>query len=595
MESLVALCASHGIEPRYTGIDGVTRDVSADTLAALADIFGIADGSPAFLPDIETACAEPSPLRCHVPAFLANARVWGVTCQLASLSSERNLVIGDYADLSALCTVAANEGADFVGVNPLHALFWSDPGRVSPFAPSNRRFLNPLYIALEWVAGFGGLSDEERAGATRASAGPLIDHAAVWRVKSPLLRRCFNQFPWNEAQQSSFRAFCDHGGDALAAHATYEAIAEEMVAEGNGPTMDGWPEPLRRSISAEVAAFVRENRARVDFHLWLQWVSKQQLDRVQREARDAGLRIGLFLDFAVGAAPDGSAAWADPKMTVPGVSIGAPPDPFSIAGQDWGLAPLSPMRLAAQEGEPLAATWAAVMRGAGAVRIDHAMGIARLWLIPRGASPTDGAYVRFPLSVLLRRLAEVSEDAGTVVVGEDLGVVPHRFRDLMAARSVHSYKVYFFERDAAGRAHTRGWPVDALACIGTHDMPTFAAWWRGDDIEARASLGLLERGDVAPATAMREREREAMCAELDRSGDALELSLRLHAHIASSPCRLSALQLEDALGLAMQVNIPGTATEHPNWRQRLPVAVSRLGDNATFRKHTAAMRAARPR
>ncbi len=593
--SLVSLCASHGIEPRYTGVDGVKRDVSPDTLAALAGIFGIADSTPVFLPDIETVCAEPSPLRCHVPPSLVNARVWGITCQLAGLSAERNLGIGDYADLSALCRVAADEGADFVGVNPLHALFWNDPGRISPFAPSNRRFLNPLYIALDWVDGFTGLSDNERADAARARAGPLIDHVAVWRVKDRLLRRCFNEFPWSNALKSSFRAFCNDGGDALLAHASYEAIGEQMVAEGRGATVDRWPETLRRRTSPEVTTFIGRNRAAVDYHLWLQWVSKQQLERVQHEARDAGLRIGLFLDFAVGAAPDGSAAWADPVLTVPSVSIGAPPDPFNAAGQDWDLAPLSPMRLAALEGQPLAATWAAVMGNGGAVRIDHAMGIARLWLIPRGAPPTEGAYVRFPLSTLLRRLAEASQAAGTMVVGEDLGNVPPGFRDLMAARCVHSYKVYFFERDSAGRAHPRRWSADALACIATHDMPTFASWWRGDDIESRASVGLLAPRNVEPAKKARERERRAIRSQLACSGDALELSVGLHAHVASSPCRLAALQLEDALALATQVNMPGTTSEHPNWRQRLPVTVGSLADNAALRMHTAAMREARPR
>jgi 4-alpha-glucanotransferase len=361
-EDLIRLCAAHGIEPRYTGIDGITRDVSIDTLSALAEAFGIADAEPVTLPDIAAVRAEPSPPRCHIPASLAGARVWGLTCQLGSLVSDRNAGIGDYADLAVLCRVAADEGADFVGVNPLHALFWIDPERVSPFFPSNRRFLNPLYIAIDRVDGFAGLTDDEQAALAVARAAPLIDHSAVARLKDRVLRRLFKHFPWTDAARASFLAFRETGGEAMEAHAVYEAIAEKMVGEGAVAVPGGWPEPLRQYGSPEVVAFAEQKRPAVGFHLWLQWISERQLEGVQREARDAGMRVGLYLDVAVGAAPDGSAAWADPTITVPGVSIGAPPDPFSAGGQDWGLAPLSPVRLAELDGLSLARTMAAVMR-----------------------------------------------------------------------------------------------------------------------------------------------------------------------------------------------------------------------------------------
>ena len=591
---LARLCASHGIEPTYIGIDGREHAVPEETLAALAGIFGIEEpGTPP--PGIAEAREERDPPQCHVPDNLRDARAWGLTCQLPSLASDRNLGMGDFADLAALCRLAAAEGADFLGLNPLNALFWSDPGRVSPFSPSNRRFLNPLYLTPEWIDGFDGLSPEQEHEAARLRAPALVDAQGVARLKQPLLRRLFERFPWNEQRRAAFVEFCKAGGDALESHALFEAISEVMVADGHWAGWPSWPEAFRERRGTEVEAFARTHRDRVEFHLWLQWQADAQLGRVQREAREAGMRLGLYLDFAVGASPDGSAAWTDPDLTVPGVSIGAPPDDFSAGGQDWGLAPLSPVRLAALDCRPFANTMAAVLRHAGALRIDHAMSVARLWLIPRGGPATHGAYVRYPLSALLARIAEASENNRAVVIGEDLGVVPHGFRDLMADRRFHSYKIFFFERTPSGYADPAEWPVDALACAATHDTPTFTGWWQGTDLDLRRDLGMLDAEGWEAEHASRERNRDAVRRILGRSGGATELSPLLHAHIASSPCRLVGLQIEDALGIAEQVNLPGTVDEHPNWRRRLPVTVDRIAEQPGFRAHVAAMRQARPR
>lgn len=592
---LVRLCAAHGIEPGYTGADGITRDVPAETLAALAAAFGIAAADVVDLPDIDAVRAEPSPARCFVPEALRQARVWGITCQVLSLASARNHGMGDFADLEAMCLLASAEGADFVGVNPLHALFWSDAQRVSPFFPSNRRFLNPLYIALDRVEGFAGLTDDERAEVERLRGGPVIDVAAVARLKDRVLRVLFSRYPWTAETRAVFAAFRDAGGEALTAHALFEAISEAMVADGYGATPPDWEEPLRQRGSPEVAAFAKRNRAKVDYQLWLQWVAHAQLERVQRIGRNTGMRIGLYLDFAVGAAPDGSAAWTDTALTVPGVSIGAPPDSFSTEGQNWGLAPLSPVRLASLDGRPLVEIMASVLRAGGAMRIDHAMGLARLWLIPQGAPAVDGAYVRYPLSALLAHIAETSESAGTLIIGEDLGLVPPGFRELMTERAVHSYKVFFFERAGEAYSDPRRWPVDAIACVATHDMPSFAGWWHGHDVDVRRSLGLLTADIAKTARSVREAERRALCNQLDCPEDAAEGSARLHGLVASSPCRLAVLQIEDALGLTGQVNIPGTIGQYPNWRHRLPVTIDRLTDDPIFRAHTSAMRSARPR
>jgi len=593
-DELARLCASHGIEPDYTGFDGRRRAVPAATLAALAEAFGLeAPGTPPA--GIEAARAEPDPPRCHLPAGLADARVWGLSCQLPSLVSARNLGMGDFADLAELAGIAAAQGADFLGVNPLHALFWSDPRRRSPFSPSNRRFLNPLYLAPEWIAGFEGLSAGEARQAARLRAAPLLDLPAVAALKDRLLRRLHRCFPADERERGDFEAFRAAGGRALARHALFEALSESWTAEGRGAGCAAWPAPWRDPGSAEVRDFAARRRDRVAYHLWLQWQADRQLARARDAAREAGMRVGLYLDFAVGAAPDGSAAWSDPALTVPGVSIGAPPDEFSAGGQDWGLAPLSPVRLAALDGRPLAEALAATLRHAGAIRIDHAMGVARLWLIPRGAPARDGAYVRYPLPALLARLAEASARAGALVIGEDLGVVPEGFRALMAERALHGYRVFLYERPGGALADPRAWTREALACFATHDMPTFAGWWRGADLDLRRELGMLDAAQRDAEQARRAADRDALRRRLGGPAHAAGLSPRLHAHLAASPCRLLALQLEDAIGVTEQVNVPGTVDEHPNWRRRLPVALERLAGDPGLAAHAAALRAVRPR
>ena len=592
--SLAELCASHGIEPSYVGFDGREHAVPEATLAALAELFGLE--RPAARPPagIRAALDERDPPRCHVTRGLGRRRAWGITCQVPALASSRNLGMGDFADLAELCRLAAAEGADFVGINPLHALFWSAPERVSPFFPSNRRFLNPLYIAVEWVPGFNGLSPQEEAEAATLREKALLDGPGVAGLKGRVLRRLFAAFPWTARRRAAFDAFRAERGDALEGHALFEAISEYMTADGRSAAWSGWPELFCDRGTAEVRAFALERRENVEFHLWLQWLADTQLARVQRAARDAGMRIGLYLDVAVGAAPDGSAAWTAPEITVPGVSVGAPPDDFSVSGQDWGLAPHSPVSIAEMDGRPFAETIAAVMRHAGAIRIDHAMSLARLWLIPRGAPATEGAYVRYPLSTMLRRLAEDSRAARALVIGEDLGVVPEGFRELMERRRIHAYKVFFFEGDKAGLSFLPHWPRDALACLATHDMPTFTAWWQGADLDLRRQLGMVSAEERDDLRRRRDAERRQLAKRFGTRSSA-KLSPRLHAAVAGCSCRLMALQIEDALGIVEQVNVPGTVDEHPNWRHRLPVRLERLADHPGWRAHVAAMREARPK
>ena len=575
MTPLARLCASHGIEPTYRGIDSREHVVPETTLAELAHIFGLTTEARTPPPGIDEALAERDPPQCFVPQALGDARAWGVTCQVASLCSARNLGMGDFADLARLARIAADEGADFLGINPLHAMFWSDPRRISPFSPSNRRQLNPVYVAPDWVDGFDGLLPDEADEAARLRAAPLIDGLGAGALKNRVLRRLFAAAPPDDPE---FDAFVREGGPALAAHARFETVSAVMAREGHGAGWLGWPAPYRDCNAPEVAELAELNQDEHVYHLWLQWQADRQLARVQRTALEAGMRVGLYLDIAVGAAADGSSSWTDPTRTVPELKIGAPPDDFSLSGQDWGLAPISPVIMSERQGAPVAEIMATVMRHSGAVRIDHAMSLARLWLIPFDKPALEGAYIRYPLSALLARLAEESQAARAIVIGEDLGVVPEGFRPLMAQRAIHSYKVWFFERGAHGLPEVESWP---------RHCPRLPRHARHGDA-SRLGGGPRHRAARAPRLPRhgRLRQRRARPARRTRPAspagsaprtDTFSLSLAMHAHMAASPCRLAALQVEDALGLEAQVNVPGTTDEYPNWRNRLPVAARRAG------------------
>ena len=585
-EDLAQLCELHGIASVWHGIDGSVNAVPAETLETLAAAFNVRETEPLPGSTIADELRRSDPPAAFVPSALRDARVWGATCQLGALRSRRNAGMGDFADLARLCRIVGEAGGDFVGVNPLHALFWSDPGRASPFSPSNRSALNPLYLALDWIEGAELSADEERE-AERLRGLDTVDIPAVHRLKDAALRRAFKK------QGASADAAWEDATPAARQHARFEALSGRMVVEGHGAGWMSWPEKARGDEPPE-----SETR----YHLWLQRLAGEQLERVNAEAQKAGLRVGLYLDLAVGVSPDGSATWSDPDLTVPGIKIGAPPDPFSDDGQDWGLAPLSPTVLAEEAGRPFGAMMDAVMHHAGAVRVDHAMAMARLFLIPNHAPAMDGAYVRYPLSTLLDALAAVSQERRCIVIGEDLGVVPPGFRNVMEARHLHAYKVFWFERDEHSFRDPASWGREALACVGTHDTATFAGWWTGADLDARRRIGQFDDAALSREREARERDRDAVRRAVGwnegadhRKEDVRHLSVLVHERIARSPCRLAAVQLDDALGSTEQPNMPGTTEEYPNWRVKLPVALEDLAGDEGFRDHAAAMRDVRPK
>jgi (1->4)-alpha-D-glucan 1-alpha-D-glucosylmutase len=407
------------------------------------------------------------------------------------------------------------------------------------------------------------------------------------------------------ARAARFAAFQAQGGEPLRRHALFEALQERFAADE--PPRHGWmqwPPAYRDPASAEVAAFAAMHASRVHFHEYLQWQVDEQLAAAAARVSAAGARVGLYLDLAVSVDRGGSDAWSDPALYAP-ASVGAPPDDFAPQGQDWGLPPMRPDVLLAARYAPFVATLRANMAHAGALRIDHVMALARLFWIPPGGKPADGTYVRYPLDALLGIVALESRRNRCIVIGEDLGTVPDDVRAGLARYGILSYRLLPFERegDGAFRPPAR-WPRDALAACATHDLPTLAGWWAGRDIEVRASLGLIDAEERLRQAAQRAADRERLVAALVEAGYAppgaaadapfdAALAIALQAYVASGAARIMVVQLEDAMGVVEQANLPGTVHEHPNWRRRLPGTLEEFADDPRFARLAEALRAAR--
>ena len=542
-------------------------------------------------------CLAVAPAACHLGEALApGARCWGLTAQLYGLRREPDWGIGDFSDLADLCRRAGQLGAAAVGINPLHALFAAEPRHFSPYSPSSRAWLDYLYIDVTRVAGFSA----DMAAPAAATQPGLVDYAAVAALKRPALEALFQRFRARRgegvAAGAEFDAFRREGGRALAAFATFEALHEHFQANGGLFSWHSWPAALRDPHSAAVAEFTAAHAARVEFFQFLQWQADRQLGEAAAAGRAGGLAIGLYRDLAVGVNPHGAEAWADQDLVVPDMAIGAPPDALSRRGQNWGLAPINPLALRRHGFAPLIAALRANMRHAGILRIDHVMGLRRLYWVPSGCPATDGAYVDYPFGELVRLLALESQRHGCAVIGEDLGTVPEGFREAMHAASVLSYRVLVFERRGDGSFAPPGdYPPLAAAAAATHDLATLKGFWLGRDIAWRRELGLYpdaaaEAGEAAERRRDRRMLLEALAGEEllaperfaeflpaeDAPAWGAALGAAIHAYLARSRARLVLVQFEDVAGEAEQANLPGTTEGHPNWRRRLAVPVGGL-------------------
>ncbi|HEX5452538.1 MAG TPA: 4-alpha-glucanotransferase [Stellaceae bacterium] len=547
-----------------------------------------------------------TPQSCHLPEGLRpGARNWGLTAQLYGLRSDRNWGIGDFTDLAQLGRDAGRLGAAALGINPLHALFAAEPRHCSPYSPSSRLWLDWLYIDVTAAPGFAE-DETARALATPAAlaavrAANLIDYFAVAALKRPVLEALFRRFRGraacgDDAPAAGFRRFREVGGAELARFAAFEVLHEHFLVAGGPFSWHSWPAPLRDPHSAAVAGFARDHAERVEFFQFLQWLADRQLGDAAAAGRAGGMGIGLYRDLAVGVNPHGADAWAGQDLVAPGASIGAPPDPLSRAGQNWGLAPINPLALRRRGFAAFIAALRANMRHAGILRIDHVMGLQRLYWVPNGNPATDGAYVNYPFGVLLRLLALESRRHGCAVIGEDLGTVPDGFRERMNAAKMLSYRVAMFERHGdGGFAAPSEYPPLAAASAATHDLATLKGFWLGRDIDWRRRLGLYPDAAAKAAEAEERRHGRRMLLDAlaregllmpERFGEflssegapaySLELGEAILTYLARSRARLVLVQLEDIAGEAEQANLPGTSDAHPNWRRRLSLPLEEL-------------------
>ena len=534
-----------------------------------------------------------APKKCFGPADASGQsepRLWGMAVQLYALRRPGDGGIGDTLALERFARRAAEQGAATLTISPTHAMFSADPERYSPYAPSSRLLGNALYGAPERLLG-----DDAVAKATaacdldgelrRLEADDNLDWPAAGRAKLTWLHRLYDDLMARDDDEAiearrQLAAFREAGGETLEDHCRFEAL---QAVRGAGYWRH-WPAPLRDPASPEVARFAEQHADEVGFHAFLQWQVTQGLRHAQAAAREAGMPVGLIADLAVGADDAGSQSWSRQGEMLQGVSIGAPPDTFNVRGQDWGLAGFSPHGLVRSGFRTFIDMLRAGFRHAGGLRIDHVLGLMRLWLVPHGATPAEGGYVSYPLDDLLRLVALESWRHRGVVVGEDLGTVAPGFGDKLAERGILGMRVLWFEQDDDDDfLPARQWSNSAMATTSTHDLPTVAGWWAGRDIDWRSRLGLLgEDRDADDERRARSEARARLAGTLELLGHASPRPATLEAsdlsashvldacarHIGRTPSPLTILPVEDVLGLEEQANLPGTLDEHPNWRRR---------------------------
>jgi 4-alpha-glucanotransferase len=570
-DELAAAAQIWGIEPGYHDIFGQWHAPSRETLTRLiAALSGGRDHPPHV--DISPLPAEPK------RAFQGDGRrVWSLAVQLYAVRSHRNWGHGDFGDLLRLVELAAACGAGGIGLNPLHALFPDRADQASPYAPNSRLYLNLLYIDVDAVPEFPGLQAaglEEEVAALRAC--DMIAYRDVARVKLSGLRLAYDAFRVGATagRRADFEAYREEQSEALLRFACFETLRQKHAP---GAWRE-WPAPWRSPDHAQLEDFHSTHAEECGFHEFVQWIADRQLQACKDAANRLGMPIGLYVDLAVGINPDGADAWSRQDAIMAGVSVGAPPDEFNRAGQDWGLAPFNPFTVADHDFAPMRQLMAAVMRHAGAIRIDHVLGLKRMFMVPHGCAATDGAYVRFPFEPLLRAIAEESHRFQCVVIGEDLGTVPEGFRDTLSRWGLWTYRVMLFEREGDGRFRPpECYPVEALATFNTHDLPSFRGWMESHDLHVKRGIG-VDPGESDEARSWAQNMLRTALGER-AAPHPPDTIAAVAAFLGTTPTRLVVIALEDIVGEIDQINIPATVDEHPNWQRRLRVPLEELEDN----------------
>lgn len=609
---LVQRATDAGIIPEYRDSAGRDAEVPAETLSAILAILeapprpgarGIADFAASQPAEGGPTTARPD----RLPLAMPSRRQWGFTVQLYSLRSGESWGHGDLHDLAEFARwSAADLGAGYVLVNPLHAAEPVPPVSASPYLPMTRMFTSPLYLRIEDILEYEGLTAPARQviddlavpllAASRTA--DLIDRDAVWTAKRQALR-LIRAVPLTAARQDAYDQFRFDRGQRLQYWSVWCALAER-----HGPDWRDWPDELTApAYAAQLVSADPELRKAADFHAWLQWQTAEQLQAAQQAARTAGMTYGIIHDLAVGVHPGGADAWTEQDLLVSGFSVGAPPDGFNQRGQDWMQPPWHPRRLAEAGYQPLADLFRATLEHGGGIRVDHVMGLTRLWWVPAGQSPDRGAYVRYDHRQSVAALTDAAARASAVAIGEDLGTVDPWIRDYLTSHGVLGTEMLWFARDSDGAPlRPERWREGCMATIGTHDFPPVAGFVTGEQVSVRARLGLL--------TASEERER-ADAAELvsrwqavlveagllpeGQRPDAAQFTVALYGYLGRTPALLLGVSLPDAVGDMRTQNIPGTSDEYPNWRIPLcdadgqPVLLADLASSDLLRRVCAAV------
>ncbi|MBX7472566.1 4-alpha-glucanotransferase [Streptomyces sp. MAG02] len=515
-----------------------------------------------------------TPNRVGLPRRMGASRVWGYAAQLYSVRSHHSWGLGDLTDLADLCTWSASQGAGYLLTNPLHAAEVAGRMEPSPYLPSSRLFVNPIYIRPELIAEYHDLGQYdasliESLRTTTLDDDPqaLLDRDRTWQAKSQALE-LIHRVDMSASRRMAFTAFRVARGRRLEDFATWC-----LLSELHGSDWHDWPAELHDPHGAAVARVRREHADRIDFHMWLQWIADQQLSTAQSSGTDAGMPVGLICDLAVGVNGSGADAWMLNGLFAREMNVGAPPDPFNQAGQDWGQPPMRPDVLEQMAYAPLREMVSGALRHAGGVRIDHIMGLFRLWWVPRGLGPRHGAYVRYNHEAMVGVVALEAYRAGALVIGEDLGTVEPWVRDHLASRGILGTSIMWFETGPDGRPkQPQQWREHAMSSVTSHDLPPTSSYLRGDHVELRDRLGLLTES-VDEGRENARRERETWLASLRQQGvleadedDPEQVTLAMHTLLTRTPSKVINATLTDAVGDPRTQNLPGTEDEYPNWR-----------------------------
>ncbi len=553
-----------------------------------------------------------TPRRCYLPpALRAGEKRWGALVQLYTLRSATNWGIGDFGDLQQMLEQLAAQGGDFVGLNPLHALYPASPDFASPYSPSSRRWLNIIYIDVAQVVDFQQSAAAQRwwksaktqRAVTKARDEEWVDYDAVMALKLTALRHAWAQFQprdKDDEDKCAFAAFVQEGGDSLYYQAAYDGLQAERRAENAQHWgWPAWPEDWRNSQLPEVQRWCEQHEDEIAFWQWLQYLAQQQFSRCWQISQTRGMSVGLYRDLAVGVAEGSAETWHDPELYRLHASVGAPPDRLGPLGQYWGLPPMDPHVMQARGYQPFIDMLRANMRDCGALRIDHVMSLLRLWWVPAGETADKGAYVAYPVEDLLGILALESQRQRCMVIGEDLGTVPKEIVSLLRNSGIFSWKVLWFEQQHGGKYRTPDeYPRQSIASASTHDLPTLSGFWEAGDLLLGEKIGLYPGDAVQPLHQQRAAQKQALLNVLHQAGslpastprqaDKLPMSPRLnqaiHRFLANTHSALLGLQPEDWLGMTTPVNVPGTVDQYPNWRRKLTQPLEEIFANTEVKK-----------